>query len=62
MTECSADSEQEVLPDFTGLLVLRDGIWQLPPEPNLRPPGEMASRLTTNQEIAGSTPAVVIWK
>ena len=25
-----------------------------------RPPGEMASRLTTNQEIAGSTPAVVI--
>ena len=24
------------------------------------PPGEMASRLTTNQEIAGSTPAVVI--
>ena len=26
-----------------------------------RPPGEMASRLTTNQEIAGSTPAVVIW-
>ena len=24
-----------------------------------RPPGEMASRLTTNQEIAGSTPAVV---
>ena len=23
------------------------------------PPGEMASRLTTNQEIAGSTPAVV---
>ena len=27
----------------------------------VRPPGEMASRLTTNQEIAGSTPAVVIW-
>ena len=26
----------------------------------LWPPGEMASRLTTNQEIAGSTPAVVI--
>ena len=26
------------------------------------PPGEMASRLTTNQEIAGSTPAVVISK
>ena len=26
----------------------------------IRPPGEMASRLTTNQEIAGSTPAVVI--
>ena len=26
------------------------------------PPGEMASRLTTNQEIAGSTPAVVMWK
>ena len=25
-----------------------------------RPPGEMASRLTTNQEIAGSTPAVVM--
>ena len=25
------------------------------------PPGEMASRLTTNQEIAGSTPAVVIF-
>ena len=25
-----------------------------------RPPGEMASRLTTNQEIAGSIPAVVI--
>ena len=24
-----------------------------------RPPGEMASRLTTNQEIAGSIPAVV---
>ena len=30
------------------------------PQPALRPPGEMASRLTTNQEIAGSTPAVVI--
>ena len=28
--------------------------------PDSRPPGEMASRLTTNQEIAGSTPAVVI--
>ena len=28
--------------------------------PHLWPPGEMASRLTTNQEIAGSTPAVVI--
>ena len=27
----------------------------------IRPPGEMASRLTTNQEIAGSTPAVVIF-
>ena len=26
-----------------------------------RPPGEMASRLTTNQEIAGSIPAVVIY-
>ena len=27
----------------------------------MRPPGEMASRLTTNQEIAGSSPAVVKW-
>ena len=41
-------------PIGTRLDILTDKAWLT------WPPGEMASRLTTNQEIAGSTPAVVI--